>query len=102
MHGYELNFCFNTPDRHGRVLPEPTEADWQLAENMSRSWANFAITGDPNVEGLPEWKPYTAENGECFIFDYECSVRNNFDRPLQGILNDCCFKQLDAFRAEHP
>jgi len=102
VHGYELNFCFNTPDRHGRVLPEPSEADWQLAENMSRSWANFAITGDPNVDDLPEWKPYTTENGECFIFDYECSVRNNFDRPLQRILDDCCFRQLDAFRASHP
>lgn len=101
VHGYELNFCFNTPDRHGRVLPEPSEADRQLAENMSRSWANFAITGDPNVDDLPEWKPYTAENGECFIFDHECSVRNNFDRPLQSILNDCCFRQLDAFRASH-
>ncbi|MBR5256441.1 MAG: carboxylesterase/lipase family protein [Bacteroidales bacterium] len=101
VHGYELNFCFNTPDRHGRVLPEPSEADWQLAQNMSRSWANFAITGDPNVDGLPEWKPYTAENGECFIFDHECSVRNNFDRPLQGIIDACCFRQLDAFRATH-
>ena len=56
---------------------------------MSRSWANFAATGNPNVEGLPAWQPYTPENGECFIFDYECRVRNNFDRPLQGILNDC-------------
>ena len=101
VHGYELNFCFNTPDRHGRVLPEPTEADWKLAENMSRSWANFAISGDPNVEGLPTWRPYTADNGECFIFDYDCTVRNNFDRPLQAIIDACCFRQLDAFRASH-
>ena len=57
-----------------------------------------AIKGDPNVEGLPEWKPYTPENGICFIFDHNCSVRANFDRPLQGILNDCCFRQLDDFR----
>ena len=98
VHGYELNFCFNTPNLHGRVLPEPSEADWKLADHMSRSWANFAATGDPNVEGLPAWQPYTPENGECFIFDYECGVRRNFDRPLQGILNDCCFRQLDAFR----
>ena len=97
VHGYELNFCFNTPNLHGRVLPEPSEADWKLAENMSRSWANFAATGNPNVEGLPAWQPYTPENGECFIFDYDCRVRNNFDRPLQGILNDCCFRQLDEF-----
>jgi hypothetical protein len=50
------------------------------------------------VEGLPAWKPYTPENGECFIFDHECAVRRNFDRPLQAILNDCCFRQLDEFR----
>jgi para-nitrobenzyl esterase len=101
VHGYELNFCFNTPNLHGRVLPEPSEADWQLARNMSRSWANFAITGNPNVEGLPEWQPYTPENGECFIFDYKCRIRRNFDRPLQGIIDDCCFRQLDEFRKSH-
>ena len=101
VHGYELNFCFNTPDRHGRTLPEVTDADWKLADNMSRSWANFAITGDPNVEGLPAWRPYTAANGECFVFDHECYVRNNFDRPLQEILNACCFKQLDEFNRLH-
>jgi len=101
VHGYELNFCFNTPDRHGRMLPEVTDADWKLADNMSRSWANFAITGDPNVEGLPAWRPYTAANGECFVFDHECYVRNNFDRPLQEILNACCFKQLDEFNRAH-
>ena len=101
VHGYELNFCFNTPNLHGRVLPEPTDKDWELAANMSRSWANFAATGDPNVKGLPEWQAYTPENGECFIFDYECGVRRNFDRPLQKILNDCCFRQLDEFRASH-
>ena len=101
VHGYELNFCFNTPNLHGRVLPEPSDDDWTLARNMSRSWANFAITGDPNVEGLPAWQPYTPENGECFIFDYTCGVRRDFDRPLQGILNDCCFRQLDEFRKKN-
>ena len=83
------------------MLPEPSAADWELARNMSRSWANFAISGNPNVEGLPAWEPYTPENGACFFFDHECSVRNNFDRPLQGILDDCCFRQLDEFRRSH-
>ena len=91
------------PPVHRHDVP-PQDPDYsrcrrpeKLAENMSRSWANFAATGNPNVEGLPAWQPYTPENGECFIFDYDCRVRNNFDRPLQGILNDCCFRQLDEF-----
>lgn len=28
---------------------------------MSSAWLNFARTGNPNAEGLPEWEPYTAE-----------------------------------------
>lgn len=101
VHGNELNFCFNTLQFHKGALPEPTEADQALADNMARSWANFAATGDPNVEGLPAWRPYTAADGECFIFDRECSVRHNFDRHLEEIIDAHCFKQLDAFRASH-
>ena len=101
VHGNELNFCFNTLQFHKGALPEPTEADQALADNMARSWANFAATGDPNVEGLPAWQPYTAADGECFIFDRECSVRHNFDRHLEEIIDAHCSKQLDAFRASH-
>ena len=80
-------------------LPEPTEADLALADLMSESWANFAKTGDPNIAGQPQWHPYTAENGELFVYDYECVIKNNFDRRLQEIINACCFRQLDEFRA---
>ena len=64
---------------------------------MSRSWAQFAHTGNPNVEGLPEWEAYTAENGELMIFDHSCYIANNHDRRLQEIINRHCFKQLDEF-----
>lgn len=99
VHGNELAFCFNTLDIVPDQLPEPTERDRTLAELMSESWANFAKTGDPNVDGQPVWNPYSAGNGEVFVFDYECSVKNNFDRRLQEIVNECCFRQLDEFRA---
>ncbi len=98
-HGAELNFCFNTLHLAGRDLPEPSESDLRLADRMAQSWANFAHTGNPNVEGLPEWHPYTAENGECLIFGPECEIRNNFDRSLEQIIDSHCFSKLDAFRA---
>lgn len=98
-HGAELNFCFNTLHLAGRDLPNPSESDLRLADRMAQSWANFAHTGNPNVTGLPEWHPYTAQNGECFIFGPECEVRNNFDRDLEEIINKYNFKKLDAFRA---
>jgi len=98
-HGAELNFCFNTLHLAGRDLPNPSESDLRLADRMAQSWANFAHTGNPNVEGLPEWHPYTAENGECLLFGPEIEIRNNFDRALEEIINRYNFKKLDAFRA---
>ncbi len=97
-HGAELNFCFNTLHLAGRDLPNPSESDLRLADRMAQSWANFAHTGNPNVEGLPEWHPYTAQNGECFLFGPECEIRNNFDRALEEIINKYNFKKLDKFR----
>ena len=99
VHGNELAFCFNTLHLAKGQLPEASEEDLRLADIMSDSWANFAHTGNPNVEGQPEWHPYTSENGELFSFNYECSIKNNFDRRLQEIVDACCFKQLDEFRA---
>ncbi len=97
VHGNELNFCFNTLNLSSRELPEIKPDDQHLSNLMSRSWAQFAHTGNPNVEGLPEWEAYTAENGELMIFDHSCYIANNHDRRLQEIINRHCFKQLDEF-----
>lgn len=97
-HGAELNFCFNTLELAGNDCPNPTEGDRFVAEVMSQSWANFAHTGDPNVAGQSVWHPYTAKNGECFIFDRQCGVRNNFDRNLEKYIDRHCFEKLDKFR----
>lgn len=98
VHGAELMFCFNTLHHSKRDLPQPTKEDLKLADLMSNVWAKFAHDGNPNIEGLPLWKPYTVKEGDTMIFDYQCSVRNNPDRKLQQIINKHCFKQLDEFR----
>ena len=100
-HGAELNFCFNTLHLAGRDLPNPSESDLLLADRMAQSWANFAHTGDPNVDGLPQWHPYSEQNGECFIFSPEPEVRHNFDRELQQLINSHCFKKLEEFYRTH-
>ena len=102
VHGHELKFCFNTLHHSANELPQPTEKDLKLADQMSSVWAQFAHNGNPNIEGLPDWKPYTAENGEMMIFDYNCRIRNNPDRKLEEIIDKHCFRQLDEFRKNHP
>ena len=98
VHGHELKFCFNTLHHAANELPQPTEADLRLADTMSSVWAQFAHNGNPNIEGLPAWQPYTKENGEMMVFDYDCVIRHNPDRRLEEIINKHCFQQLDDFR----
>ena len=101
VHGHELKFCFNTLHHSPNELPSPTAADLKLADLMSSAWAQFAHNGNPNIKGLPAWKPYTPENGELMVFDYDCLIRNNPDRELQQIIDRHCFRQLDEFRNNH-
>jgi len=96
-HGAELAFNFNTLFQ----VREPSAQDQTLADRMSQAWVNFATTGDPNVEGLPEWKPYEPQKREMMEFNYDCTIKYDFDRHLQEVLNACCFKQLDEFYKTH-
>lgn len=85
-HGPDVNFAFNIPWNEDDYA-NPDEDETRLADIMSQAWVNFATTGDPNVEGQPAWHPYTEENGECYIFQPNIEVKNNFDREYQSILS---------------
>lgn len=102
IHGHELKFCFNTLHRAKNDLPNPSAEDQKLADIMSSSWAQFAHTGNPNIDALPEWKQYSKSNGDMMIFDHNCRIVNNPDRKLEEIIDKCCFKQLDEFTKNRP
>jgi len=46
------------------MTPGPDEKDEVVAENTMRLWAQFARTGNPSVEGLITWPPYTTETDQ--------------------------------------
>jgi para-nitrobenzyl esterase len=100
VHGNELCFCFNRLHQAPNIVPEPSSDDLSLADTMSNIWSAFAHTGNPNVDGLPAWQPYTKENGEVMILDHNCELRYNHDRELEEIIDRHCFRQLDEFRAK--
>ncbi|AJP73844.1 carboxylesterase/lipase family protein [Sphingomonas hengshuiensis] len=77
-HGVELPMVFDTVAAAPGIAPRAAEAQ-ALAAIMSRRWATFARTGNPNVAGLPDWPAYAAPARATMIFDSPCSVR---DDPL--------------------
>ena len=86
FHGLDIPLAFNNID----MRPDwtsTTEEAYELADIMSSVWINFAKTGDPNVKDiLPEWEPYTKENGATMYFDTKCKVVNNHDRDLMQFM----------------
>lgn len=82
FHGLDIPLAFYNVDLRADWTGDTEEA-WQLSEVMSNAWINFAKTGNPNAAGvLPQWDPYTAENGNTMYFDRESRIVNNHDRDL--------------------
>lgn len=84
-HCMEIPFVFNNADVHASMTGGGTGA-MKLADVMSQSWINFARTGDPNTEKLPEWPTYNCSEGATMFFNNECEVRYNHDRELINLI----------------
>lgn len=84
-HTAEIAFVFNNIQRMAQATGGGEEAQ-ALADKMSRAWTNFAKTGNPNAEGLPQWNAYTRENGNVMIFDNKIETKQHHDAKLQRLL----------------
>jgi para-nitrobenzyl esterase len=78
-HGAEIPFVFDNIDGGDA-------ATQKLAETVSQAWINFAKTGIPSAEDLPEWEAYNRENGATMILDTETELVHNHDKELMGLL----------------
>jgi para-nitrobenzyl esterase len=68
-HGADIAYVFKKLD------PEQVgEEDMKLSEMMATYWTNFAKTGDPNGEGLPEWPGFLENNQQVLYLNSQISV----------------------------
>ena len=84
-HCMEIPFAFNNAVVHASMTGGGAEAQ-ALAEKMSSAWLNFARTGNPNAEGLPQWDAYTEEGGATMFFNNRCEVKHHHDKELLEVV----------------
>lgn len=80
-HCMEIAFVFDNIERTEEYNGGTPEA-YALAEKLSKTWAAFARTGNPNNDTMPEWNPFTLEGGATMLFDNQTELVHNHDKEL--------------------
>ena len=76
IHAGEIPFVFDQfPGVMGTVA---SAQDRKMAAAVSAYWVQFAKTGNPNREGLPEWPAYTPGTDRLLELGTEIEVRERF------------------------
>ena len=52
--------------------------DKEIEQMMSAYWVNFAKTGNPNDDDLPEWKSYNKASGDILVIDKETTIKTGY------------------------
>ncbi len=84
-HAAELGYVFNT------LAEKPfDDTDRKLAEVMIQYWVQFAKTGDPNADGLPEWPRFDSQHQKYLELGDQVRVGSELGKEicdrLEGIL----------------
>lgn len=88
FHSAELWYTFNSiRDAEGQRAW--TEADYEMAEQISSYFANFTKSGDPNGEGLTEWDVCSSETNGAFMWwhDGKSEYVENAEYPEREAAN---------------
>ncbi|HET9280553.1 MAG TPA: carboxylesterase/lipase family protein [Candidatus Angelobacter sp.] len=76
FHASELSYVFGT-----FFWPFPWEdTDKKLSDAITSYWVNFAKTGNPNGENLPQWPAYNATADQSLEFGDQIAVHANINK----------------------
>jgi para-nitrobenzyl esterase len=81
------NVDASAPINAGKAKTEAEKKEAaQVADVASSAWIAFAKTGRPAAASLPDWEPYTRENGATMVMDSKSSLEYGHDRDLLKLL----------------
>lgn len=85
-HCSEIPFVFHNTDKV--FICNKEDVSDRLEAQMSQAWIQFAKTGVPKAENLPEWEACKPGDEATMIFDEKCEIRHNYDHKLVEIHNE--------------
>jgi para-nitrobenzyl esterase len=95
-HTAEIPFVFGTivPGAQGAVL---SEAEKKISADIQQYWVNFAITGNPNGSGLPQWPKF--DTGARPFMEF-----TSHDGPVarEGLRRNICDLYIAALKETIP
>jgi para-nitrobenzyl esterase len=86
-HALDLPLVFNNIES-SRSMVGPGPDPQKVADQMSAAWIAFARSGNPNAEGLPQWRPYDLKNRATMIFNLNSRLQNDPYSKIRQILLD--------------
>jgi len=86
LHCMELPFVFDNISLANHMTGGGEEAHL-LADKMSSAWIQFAKTGNPNHNGLPQWPAYNQQNTATMHLDNHCEVKPQLDKAFLEIVS---------------
>lgn len=92
-HAVDIPFAFGTVDAAGAMVG-PGDGPRKASLNMMSAFVNFARTGDPNNDRMPEWPPFDATTRTTMRIDAECEPMRDFRAAATAEIADL---QIDPF-----
>ncbi|KAB1127231.1 carboxylesterase/lipase family protein [Neorhizobium galegae] len=76
-HAVDIPFAFGTVNEAGEMTGSGDEA-METSMNLMSAFANFARTGNPNNDRMPEWKPYDTAARTAMLIDATCEAATDW------------------------
>ncbi len=84
-HAGEIPYAYGNLWRHPGLYDEE---DYALSEIMQQYWVNFAKTGNPNGEGLPNWEARSESSDQLLQLDTEIKMIDDPNEELYTVIDE--------------